>query len=709
MALGAVAAEAQTDSTKALKEVSVSGAKKTIEMETGKTVLNVQTNPAFAGKTAWDLLKNLPGVNTDASGNISISGKQGALVTIEDRPLSLTGEDLMNYLKGITAESVNQIELITQPGARYEAEGNNGIINLKLLKIKRRGWNGSLNATGYQHQYNGMVSTLNLNRRTDKWNVFGSVNVIKAKNSVDYRNDLQFRDSNQSVIGLSTIRSKPTENFTKWNATAGFDYTPNAKNSLGCLLTGAYYLNIMNTTLAETDAMSATTPSSFGRYTVENSIRRNGSVNFYWKKTIDSTHNWNNNFDFLTLTRTMDQSVATEVNSGFTGPTPLYLLGSVPVNIRIGSFRSDYSATLKNGVSLNLGGKYSYNATNNSGDFSVLDGTYWVHDSTRSNIFEYDEQISALYGEASGYLDTAGKWAWKLGLRAEYTSGSGDQKTTEQHFDRSFLSLFPTAFLSYSPSQNNYYEINFGRRTDRPKYLQLNPFRYYTFYNSYQVGNPLLLPEFTYNTELKHSYKSKLTTSLSFSYTENSMNDVIGSDAATATTFGMPANVGSAKSTILSVYYMSRFFNVWDLVLYGYGNYSEFDGVVLGNPAHGGGLSGGLWWSNTFTYKKWTTEASANYSSRTYTSPVTQTEEMLFINFGVSRKLAHDMLIVKAGIDDPFFIYRNNSIIDQKSLLSKTYLMPNSRVGSLSVTWNFGKNKDSYKARANSTEESKRL
>ena len=253
-----------TDTTKKelpLKEVTVTAQKSAFETAPGKTIVNVASLAGNAGKNVLELLRRLPGVTVDGMGNISMTGKQGVLVTIDGRQTYLAGDDLKNYLQGMTAEEVSQIELITQPSARYDAEGNAGIINIKTRKNKRSGLNGTANASYTKSMYENAYGSLLLNYKPGKVNCYTSMNFIDASNTVDWRNDMQFKDGAGNTVATSSMHSVPVEHFQKFNLRAGADYNYSEKTNAGVGIMAANYDNKMHSDINTTGGEAGASPT----------------------------------------------------------------------------------------------------------------------------------------------------------------------------------------------------------------------------------------------------------------------------------------------------------------------------------------------------------------------------------------------------------------------------------------------------------------
>ncbi len=675
----------------ALSEVSVKAQKSVIEIAPGKTIINVQSMAGNSGKNLLELLRKLPGISVDGQGNITMAGKQGVLVTIDGRQTYLSGDDLKNYLQSITAEDVAQVEVITQPSAHYDAEGNAGIVNIKMRKIKKRGFNGIATTAHTFNKVYGSFNTLLLNYRINKMNLYSSMNYQDAKGTVDWSNDFKFTDAAGKTLSTSAMTAVPLEKFEKWNVRMGADYNYSTNTTIGIGLTGAYYANGMHSTINTTNTDEAGSITTMTRSTRETSLRRNGAVNAYLKHSFSKTSELNVNLDYLIFTRIMDQYLSTDaLKNGVPQPDQLTLRSQLPINIQIWSAKADHSLTLPNGMKVESGAKISHVQVDNSGLYDTYTNGGWMYDNTRTNHFLYNENISALYVNATRTLGTTGKWEGQLGLRGELAQIQGVQLATAEEFRRQMPAIFPTAYLNYKADTNNSFELNYGRRVERPHYSMLNPFNYYTFYNTYQRGNPGLLPQYSHDVELKHVYKGKLTTTLSGAVVTDNLSNIVVPAAATQTTYGVPVNFGTTKMASLIVSYNGKPAKWWDLMITAQASYNAYAGLVNNKTVNNAGPGAAVWINNQFAVRKWLLDCWVNYNSNTVSSPVTKDLQNLFMNFGASHKWWHEKLTGRLAVDDPFYIYRNAYESTQPGLYNHSIMKSNSRGATISLTWNFG-------------------
>ncbi|MBX2905335.1 MAG: TonB-dependent receptor [Taibaiella sp.] len=702
--LAATAQEQQSDTMsrsekpRKLKEVTVSAHRSAVETAPGKTIINVQSLAGNAGKTILDVLRKTPGVSVDGMGNISITGRQGVLVMIDGRQTYLSGDDLREYLRGITAEEVAQVEVISQPPAQYDAEGNAGIINLKLRKWRKKGINGSVNLTGVKSVLENSHNTVLCNYLQGKTNWHTSLNYIHGRNLVWWQQDTKFLDDAGNMVATSSMRSVPVEEFDKYNLRIGADKIFGERNTAGFDITTAYYGNVMNTPINTTAELANGSRIVSVRHTNENSLRRNATANAYLKHTFSKRSVLNLNADYVLNTKRLYQYLSTEVDSNAMPVAGLELRSKVPVDIAIYSLKADHTYNISEGVKLESGLKHSYVSVDNDAQYRVKTNGSWQQDPTRTNRFLYREHISAAY--ASGNMKFGEKWNGQCGVRAELADIQGEQQDTGESFHRVLPALFPTAYLSYKADSNNSFEVNYGRRIRRPQYGQLNPFSYYTFYNTYQKGNPNLLPQYAHNIELKHIYKHRLTTELSASRTTNALNYVTVGDNASQTTYGMPVNFSGSINASLGVGYNGGLTPWCELNAHATALYALYKGLVKQKEVHNEGVGYRVEAGSRVLLGEWGIDCYGVYTSRMANSPVDDAMETVYINMGVSRKgLLHDTTTVRLSIDDPLWLNRMGYRGAQPGLETSSTFIPNSRYCTMSVTYAFARGSESKPAR----------
>jgi hypothetical protein len=276
----------------------------------------------------------------------------------------------------------------------------------------------------------------------------------------------------------------------------------------------------------------------------------------------------------------------------------------------------------------------------------------------------YKENINAIYVNASKNINE--KWEARVGLRAEETRSNGLQYTGNLRFDREYVSLFPTAFINYKANKDNQMEINYGKRIDRPGYNVLNPFMYYNYQNMYKVGNPYLMPMYTNNVELKHSYKNMLITSLSYSRTDHLITDLVEVNDQSKIAYFTSGNNGSNSSLLVGITFSKDLTKWWSLSSSVHPFYAQYT-AVINNKNREVKWSGYSLDLNTQINlgKGWKTELFAYYVSAGRWSITSSFDANMYMECGVSKKI-NDRILVKFFANDPFYmqLYVSKTIAD---------------------------------------------
>src|SRR5579871_815485 len=516
-----------TQSAKQLNEVTVIAQKPFIEKKLDKTVINVDNSVVSAGSSAMEVLERSPGIVIDRNDNISLKGKQGVIIMINGKPSGVAGSDLANYLRGLPANAIEKIEIITNPSAKYDAAGNAGIINIIMKKDQRMGFNGTATLSYGQGLYPKVVAGLTFNYRNNKLNSFGNYNFNYREAYNDLKLYRKFYDGDH-LLGVYD-----QSNYIKFDVKThvpriGFDYNLSKNTIVGAVVSGIY-----NTLSSNSNTITNVLDSSEQKqsYNTNNSITndtlRHYAVNVNLKHTFDTTgKELTVDLDYAQFRIKDSQHFITDffqLNGDVQQPSQI-LSGTSPGKLDIKSIKADYVNPLKGGAKIEAGIKSSIvSADNDLKYFDVSSGTP-VYDSTQSNHFVYDENINAAY---LNFNKEYKKLSMQIGLRAEQTRAKGNQITTGQKFDTSYIKLFPSVFLNYNASDKNSFSVSFSRRIDRPSYRQLNPFKFFINNSTYKEGNPYLLPQFTYSFELSHTYKQKITTTLSYSITKDNITEML--------------------------------------------------------------------------------------------------------------------------------------------------------------------------------------
>jgi len=540
-----------------LKDVNISGQKAFVERKIDRTVVNVDALISNAGTTAMDVLSKSPGVNVDQNGVISLKGKSGVAIFIDDKPTYLSGADLDNYLRSLPSSSLDQIELMTNPPARYDAAGNGGVINIKTKKTKIAGFNGGINLSLNQGKLSRSNNSFNFNYRKDKINVFGNLSYNLNNSFTDLDLNRKYKNDDGSAKSYFNQNSYFRRHGNTFNLKTGLDYYASDRTTWGVVLTGMNRISKqVNNNTSNLSNASMQLDSVIRAENIDQIKYQNAGVNLnYRHKFKQAGRELTFDADYLLYRNQTDQ---TYYNFSYLPNGALkyqdILTGNLPSNIDIYTAKADYSHPLENKWKLDAGVKTAYTKTDNIADYFNTANGKTNADYEKSNHFLYEENINAVYLNMSR---EGKRFSLQAGLRYENTVSNGHQLGNlikpDSSFKRTYNSLFPTLYFSYKldTTGNNQLGLNYGRRIDRPYYQDLNPFFSPLDKFTYYVGNPFLKPSFTQSIELSHTYKSKITTTFGYSWVRDEVNETI--EILNGTYYSRPANVGKTRVANVSV------------------------------------------------------------------------------------------------------------------------------------------------------------
>jgi outer membrane receptor protein involved in Fe transport len=691
-----------TPATKTLQQVTVTARKPFIEQKIDRMVVNVDAAVSNAGATALEVLEKSPGVAVDRDGNISLKGKQGVMVMIDNRPTYLSPADLSNLLRSMPANNVETIEIMTNPSAKYDAAGNSGIIHIRTKKNKQKGFNGSATVNYGQGVYWRSNNSTNLNYRNGKWNLF-------ANAGFGFWNGFQQLDIERNFKDPAT--GIPTAQFSQqsfmrnreqnYNLKLGADYYLTNKTTVGLVLNSGF--NPEWNSSSNTSYLKSAVGKLDSIVLSESKQRtdwKNGSLNLNLRHLFDTSgKELTADLDFIGYRNPSTQTFTnTTFNPDWIKRQSTVLEGVLPVDINIYSAKVDYTQPLGKKTKLETGLKTSYVETMNKADYyQNVDDVLYV-DYNLTNHFQYQEQIHAAYLNVNKQM---GKWGVQGGLRYEQTHAkglqSGNPTQPDSAFDRTYGGLFPTLFVSYAASEQHQWTVNYGRRIDRPAYQDLNPFLFFIDQYTYQSGNPFILPQYTDNFELSHTYKGRFTTTLNYSDTKDLITETfqqqkIGPDSLGYATIVRKGNIGSRQNAGIAISAQMPVKKWWTLIAFANYNYSWFKGVLDNQEPidiQAGNLMINI--NNQFRFEKgWSAELSGFYRTKGIEGQII-IEPFGQMSAGVSKQVMKGKGTLKFNVRDMFYTQKVRGEINFQGTEAKFYNIRDSRVGTIAFTYRFGK------------------
>ncbi|MBC7571958.1 MAG: TonB-dependent receptor [Spirosoma sp.] len=660
-----------TEESKNLAEVQVVAKKPFIEQQVDRTIVNVENSIVASGNTALEVLEKAPGVTIDRQNDqIKLKGKSGVIVYIDGKQTYLSQQEVSNLLKNTPSDNIATIEIITNPGSKYDAAGNSGIINIRMKKNKNFGTNGTFilgggygwfpTLTGQRDDLPKFNSSLSLNHRDSKINVFGNYSYVNRQsgNATDIDRTIPF---NGQTTYFQQQSYRPSQ-FVGHSYKAGLDYYVSQKSTVGVMVNGFvnnWQSDGQNNTLIFNDNYGLTSRAITQSYSKEPLTNYTGNLNYKydfdgkgreWTADVDYVHYNSTNLSNLSTTYRNDNGESIRSNQD--------LRNRMPSTISIMAFKTDYVHPLKNGAKFETGLKSSLVKADNNTIFDTLqqETKVFLFDASRSNHFLYDENINAAYVNYAGKI---GKLKFQTGLRAEHTHSVGNSVTLNQRVDRNYLNLFPTVFLSRQLDSTNVLNLSYSRRIDRPDYQNLNPFVFYLDPYTYQQGNPFLRPQYTNSVELTHVYKDAVTTTLGFSRTTDFINRETPRQIPEKNiTFVTPENLGHLDNLSLNVSFPVEVAKWWKIQNNISGYYQDYQTVYSGQPYGVKLVAYNLYSSNNFTLSKTLSAELAGWYNSASQYGFYRSRPQGGFTIGIQKKVMNGKGNIKLNINDPFWLNR---------------------------------------------------
>lgn len=707
------------EETEQLKELEVKAKKPLIERQMDKLVVNVSASPLSAGSNGNDILRRAPGVRIDKDGNITVNGK-AVEVWIDGKPSYLSGQQLKAMLDGTDGNTIEKIEIISNPSAKYDASGSGGIINIKTKRNMMKGLNGMLSA-GYGGMYFGDVNrwlnmdmvSLNLNYRGAKTYTFGQLTQVFAQNDIDLETGRSMPETATSKAMKNYSISGYNIDFQYYMLKVGNDWYIDSVNTLGFILQ-VPYMNVRQNildgrnyayTIQGTDTLRSNTTTDTRTsapqhtanlnytHTFSEELERELTVNVDYNRYKTAAHN----FQETNFIGVKDQGL--DINS--------------KQKVDIYSGKMDFQTKFWQTGMIECGVKYTLSSTdNNMTTDSILNG---VHLPSATSDFLYREHVAAAYISVGKQFGP--HWSIKLGLRGEYTYSHGDWSSADTVTNKSYFNPFPTAFIGYTSEplgklqQPISVSASYTRRIKRPNYWMLNPFVTYVDAYSYQKGNTELTPEFNNDVELHFSWTQYLNLTFNFAHTQDmfsqrttimptGMGEIRWTNFGTCTTHG--GNISLTELPLVPKYVTGEDGNrtmqgAWLALTVNAGWYHflnrSYEKNADGKPVyelgnHYGYVSGTL---SAYLPKDWIMTLDGNWSSP-MTTGYDRQGSTYYMSFGVRKTYMAKGLIFNLNIQDLMrsLVFRSESM-DQAQGYSSWYTntIRQQRV-MFSLTWMFG-------------------
>jgi hypothetical protein len=643
-----------------LKSVEVVTKRPLLEQSIDKTVVNVESMISAASSNTLEVLNKTPGVTVDQHGNINLNGKS-VLVLINGRATYMSGQDLANYLKSMPGSTLDKIELMDAPPARYDANGN-GVINIRLKKSTILGLTGNVSLGVSQGMYARTNDAINLNYNYKKMNWFSSLSYSRDNENEKERSNRQYFADNTDVLLHSRVHGKSDPKSIR----LGMDYNASAKTVIGFEVNGQQKQSLYSRTfVSETNKDSINTGYTYSDATWKN---LSGNVNFLHRFN-NQGHELSADASYITYRNDDNQDLANDDN-----PFYYHLLS----DMSIFAAKADYV----NPIGLEAGVKSSF-VTND------YDSRYFnekrVQVDSSSNHFIYHENINAAYISARKKWK---RWGAQLGLRVENT-----RINSPALFQQNYTKAFPSMFLSYRMDSAGDHTLswNLGRRINRPNYQQFNPFLAYINSYTYATGNTDLRPQTSYRTEIKYQYKQRFGFGIQYNWFHDVLFNL--SDVVDNIYISKPDNVAKGYIAMVLANLSLQPAKWWNMNVNIMAGKMQLKGQIFSNTTlNSGTYSARIKVNNQFDLTHgWSAETSGDYSGRNINGQDVIKAQVIFYG-GIQKKLWQNKAAIKLNMEDIFFtagqtIY-SSGVKDSYYTRRRTY--DSQRIG-LAFSYRFGR------------------
>jgi len=694
-----------------LGTVTVVGKQKAVELEAGRTVINLSSSVMGSQGNTLDALKNLPGVFVKEDGTVMLNGQVGATILINGKQAFLSGENLVSLLRSMPAASVDKIELITNPSSQFDAAGKSGLINIQTRAIKMQGITLNLNAGYEQGKYGRGYTGGRFTFQNRKLTLFADYNHYQGDKNIEL-DILRERAGDRGNVMQYTLRKyEDKADYFR----VGFAYDITDKISAGAYTSGNLYRQTLPGSTQSQFSMTGQ-PVDSSLYTTNTNVTRQnsftGGVNLGYKD--NAKREADLSFDYLLFDHGEDLIMYNKMLGSSLQPIGQDTLkGDLNGDITMFSLQTNFVFPFSEKSSLRTGGKLTKVTLDNEALYTNPLNSGWEIDNGLSNQYTYDEDISAAYVQLNTSMGAIGIQA---GLRMENTEVSGTHSSfdpwgQDSSYQNSYTNLFPNAVLQYSfRGSGNNLSLLYSRRIIRPSYRDLSPFNY--IWDEYTVsqGNPNLKAEFTDNMELVFGYKKVYRASLFFSHTsdaiatsihalENSKILIYPENLASNTRLGVRLDGGDLMKLPW-----------WKLHANGSFYYSWYSWDEYGMKKESRRFTPSVSLNSQFILPKgWSAELTGFYNGWMVAGQAL-IHPIWSVNAGIQKKVWNDKATVRLFANDIFFTNRDKMNIAVTGLKGWSNQRHDMTTIGLSVSFNFKQGEQAKKTLRDTTiDESKRI
>ena len=673
-----------------LNEVSVAAQKKTIEYKNGNVIVNIEGTALAMGNTAYTLLSRLPGV-TVSEDNITIQGKTGVKILIDGKLQQVSGQQLINILKSMNASQIEKIEVLKKPPVKYDAAGTGGMINIKTNKLKIVGFSGSVFASHSQGYYGNPSGGFTLNYKGRKVNFFSGFTAAKEWRRMYEEFDNEFNYNGTTTTTHAQNITKEHHHSETYNL--GADWFINKNNSVGIKMNGAFGMgnidNVSRTNFSDT---------LLGyQHLILNSNKPNPWI--YPEFNINTEHLFDTAGTALRFSANYnpywDIYAANFSNQFLDGEdhelrAPSVFKTSNTLTFNNTSALLDFEKGFKKEFKIETGIKHTYQEIGSDYYLKYQDsqtGEYSI-DTTYSNVFNYYQNISAIYLNLTKQYK---KFSFQAGARGENTIIHTVSKSNGLGFDRQYFNIFPLASIDFKKSDNHTFSIAYNKRVNRPDYNLFNPFTSFINTQTFHKGNPYLKPEYSHDFSFTYNYKSWMYHSINYTRLVNAFMGYNSQNDATKSYVNSAANLQWADIYSYNLFIQKDLFKWWTVNV----NASLFSvagkGIINNLPYSFSYVAFNPNLYSRMSLKKgYAIEVNAFYLTP-FLEGIYYTQERSSVSIALKKSFLDDKLSVSLAVSDVFWGEVRRTHVNYQNINMHGYQTFDTRRLNISINYNFGK------------------
>lgn len=661
-----------------LAGVQVTGQRPLLEMRSGKLVVNVAASPSAAGGTALEALQKVPGLVLMGN-RLSLAGHEGVVILLDGRTTHYT--DVVSLLRDFPSSNIERIEVMTQPGAAYDAAGSAGVINIILKQNADQGTNGTLGLTGGYGRFGKGGATLDGNHRAGGLNVFGSY-------GYPYRHTYEQLDTDRRVVEAGQQRTYQQRSYQPrtahvHTARLGADYALSPRQTLGVLLSGyttriavaaENHIDVNEGAVARDDTRSASrrpTNSYAANLNYKLALTPEGRA-----LVLDADYSRYQTANDTRLTNIAQTGLGTSAQQlGFDQQTA----------ISLASAKADYLHPLGTTGKLAAGAKGSAADIASRLDFAQLAPAGWQPDASRSDHFRYQERIAA------AYLSLDQKMAGvqlQAGLRAEQTHSVATSVALDKTVARDYLQLFPSLSIDKPVTKTLGASLGYSRRIDRPSYQDLNPSIVYIDPYSQQRGNPFLQPQLSHSFQAGLTYQKQPALLLGYTRTTNAISLATAQQDSvlysTSANLGRLANYSATLNFPLSL--GKRVSGYGGTIVY----YNQYRSEYLGGQYVNGRLSATFYLQAKVSLPQGVGLEVSGFLQTAGVNGLLNYRPFGALNLGLQKAFWHEQAQLRLAVSDALFTSKQRGTVRYQDLDVRFFNQTESQQVRLSFTYKFG-------------------